>query len=199
MSATSPNVLVSVNNLNDNAPTFVDLSSSVEVTNGQTNVFDISTTDADGDDITLAKAGTDSSAFTISDSGNLSFTSAPDFANPTDNDGDNVYKLNITASDGSFTTTSDEIIITVLEVNNPPVINDLQTSYSHSENTIEMATFSVSDPENNTLTVGVSGDDSSGFIVEDNSILKYVGGVNFENPTDSDANNVYNIQVFADV
>ena len=61
-----------------------------------------------------------------------------------------------------------------------------------------MATFSVSDPENNTLTVGVSGDDSTGFIVEDNSILKYVGGVNFENPTDSDGNNVYNIQVFAD-
>ncbi len=198
LSATSPNVLVSINNLNDNAPTFVDLSTSVEVTNGQTNVFDISTNDADGDDVTLSKAGTDSSVFTISDSGSLSFTSAPDFANPTDSDGDNVYKLNIVASDGSFTTNSDEISITVLEVNNPPVINDLQTSYSHSENTIEMATFSVSDPENNTLTVGVSGDDSTGFIVEDNSILKYVGGVNFENPTDSDGNNVYNIQVFAD-
>jgi len=198
LSATSPNVLVSINNLNDNAPTFVDLSTSVEVTNGQTNVFDITTTDADGDDVTLSKAGTDSSVFTISDSGSLSFSSAPDFANPTDSDGDNVYKLNIVASDGSFTTSSDEISITVLEVNNPPVINDLQTSYSHSENTIEMATFSVSDPENNTLTVGVTGDDSSGFIVEDNSILKYVGGVNFENPTDTDANNVYNIQVFAD-
>ncbi len=198
LSATSPNVLVSINNLNDNAPTFVDLSTSVEVTNGQTNVFDITTNDADGDDVTLSKAGTDSSVFTISDSGSLSFTSAPDFANPADSDGDNVYKLNIVASDGSFTTSSDEISITVLEVNNPPVINDLQTSYSHSENTIEMATFSVSDPENNTLTVGVSGDDSTGFIVEDNSILKYVGGVNFENPTDSDANNVYTIQVFAD-
>ena len=198
LSATSPNVLVSINNLNDNAPTFVDLSTSVEVTNGQTNVFDITTNDADGDDVTLSKAGTDSSVFTISDSGSLSFTSAPDFANPADSDGDNVYKLNIVASDGSFTTSSDEISITVLEVNNPPVINDLQTSYSHSENTIEMATFSVSDPENNTLTVGVSGDDSTGFIVEDNSILKYVGGVNFENPTDSDGNNVYNIQVFAD-
>ena len=198
LSATSPNVLVSINNLNDNAPTFVDLSTSVEVTNGQTNVFDITTTDADGDDVTLSKAGTDSSAFAISNSGSLSFSSAPDFANPTDSDGDNVYKLNIVAADGSFTTSSDEISITVLEVNNPPVITDLQTSYSHSENTIEMATFSVSDPENNTLTVGVSGDDSTGFIVEDNSILKYVGGVNFENPTDSDVNNVYNIQVFAD-
>ena len=198
LSATSPNVLVTVSNLNDNAPTFVDLSTSIEVTNGQSNVFDIETTDADGDDVTLSKAGTDSSIFSISDSGSLSFISAPDFANPTDSDGDNVYKLNIVVSDGSFTTSSDEISITVLEVNNPPVINDLQTSYSHSENTIEMASFSVSDPENNTITVGVSGDDSSGFIVEDNSILKYVGGVNFENPTDYDANNVYNIQVFAD-
>ena len=56
MSATSPNVLVSINNLNDNAPTFVDLSTSVEVTNGQTNVFDISTNDADGDDVTLSKS-----------------------------------------------------------------------------------------------------------------------------------------------
>ena len=198
LSATSPNVLVTINNLNDNAPTFVDLSTSVEVTNGQTNVFDIATVDADGDDVTLSKTGTDSSVFSISDSGNLSFTSAPDFANPTDSDGDNVYKLNIVASDGAFSTSSDEISITVLEVNNPPVINDLQTSYSHSENTVEMATFSVSDPENNSLSVGVSGDDSSGFIVENNSVLKYVGGVNFENPTDSDANNVYNIQVFAD-
>ena len=198
LSAISPEFTLTITNLNDNAPIFINLDSNIEVTNGQTNVFDIETTDADGDDVTLSKDGTDSSLFSISDSGNLSFISAPDFANPTDGDGDNVYKLNIVASDGSFTTSSDEISITVLEVNNPPLISDLQTSYSHSENTEEMATFSVSDPENNTVTVGVSGDDSDGFIVEENSILKYVGGVNFENPTDSDANNVYNIKVFAD-
>ncbi len=197
LSATSPNVLVSINNLNDNAPIFVDLSTSVEVTNGQTNVFDITTTDADGDDVTLTKAGTDSSAFTISDSGSLSFSSAPDFANPTDSDGDNVYKLNIVASDGSFTTSSDEISITVLEVNNPPVINDLQTSYTLDENIAEIATFSVTDPENNQLTVGVSGDDSTGFSVVSN-LLYFEGGLNYESPSDTDTNNIYTVTVFAD-
>ena len=190
-------ISVEVNNLNDNAPTFVDLLTSVEVTNGQTNVFDISTTDADGDDITLSKAGTDSSVFSISDSGNLSFTSAPDFGNPNDNDGDNIYKLRIVASDGSFTTNSDEISITVLEVNDPPVINDLQTSYSLQENTPEIASFTVTDPENSQLTIGVSGADSSGFSVV-NNLLYFEGGLNYENPTDSNNDNIYNITVFAD-
>jgi subtilisin family serine protease len=197
LSATSPEFTVTITNINDNAPTFVDLSTNIEVTNGQSNVVDISTTDADGDDVTLSKSGTDSSLFSISDSGNLSFTSAPDFANPVDNNGDNVYKLNISASDGSFTTTSDEISITVLEVNNPPVISDLQTSYTLDENIAEIATFSVTDPESNQLTIGVSGDDSAGFSVVSN-LLYFEGGLNYESPSDSDADNVYTITVFAD-
>ena len=196
LTATSPNILISVNNLNDNAPVFVNLATSVEVTNGQTNVFDISTSDADGDDVNLGKIGTDAALFSVLDN-SLSFISAPDFSNPLDNDGDNVYKISITAEDGSFTTTSEEISITVLEVNDPPVISGLETSYSINENVEDIATFSVSDPENNSITVGVSGDDSTNFIVEDN-ILKYSGGANFENPTDSNTDNVYELIVFAD-
>ncbi len=195
--ATSPEFSLSITNLNDNAPIFNDLLTAVDVTNGQTNVFDISTTDADGDDVSLSKAGEDSSLFTISDSGNLSFTNAPDFANPGDNNGDNVYKLTIVASDGSFTTNSDEVSITVLEVNDPPVISDLQTSYSLDENISDIATFSVTDPENNQLEIGVSGEDSEGFSVVSN-LLFYEGGLNFENPTDANADNSYLITIYAD-
>jgi hypothetical protein len=197
LTATSPEFILTITNLNDNAPTFVDLSTNIEVTNGQSNVLDISTTDADGDDVSLSKVGTDSSLFSISDTGNLSFISAPDFANPSDSNADNIYKLNISASDGSFTTTSDEISITVLEVNNPPVINDLQTSYALDENIAEIATFSVTDPESNQLTIGVSGDDSAGFSVVSN-LLYFEGGLNYESPSDSNADNVYTVTVFAD-
>ena len=197
LSATSPEFTLTITNLNDNAPTFVDLATNIEVTNGQSNVVDISTIDADGDDVTLSKSGIDSSLFTISDSGNLSFASAPDFANPGDSNGDNIYKLNVSVSDGSFTTTSDEISITVLEVNNPPVISDLQTSYTLDENIAEIATFSVTDPESNQLTIGVSGDDSAGFSVVSN-LLYFEGGLNYESPSDSDGDNVYTITVFAD-
>ena len=188
-------------NTNDNAPLFVDLSTEIEVTNGQTNVTDVTTTDADGDDISLTVIGTDGALFDISDSGNLSFKSAPDFSNPGDSDGDNAYKINISATDGSYTTESEEITISVSEVNNPPNINDLLSSYSHEENTEQLAVFTVTDPENNNVNVGVSGDDAFGFFVEpleNNWVLKYEGGINFENPTDSDSNNVYSITIFAD-
>jgi len=197
LTSSSPEFILTITNLNDNAPTFVDLATNIEVTNGQSNVLEISTTDADGDDVSLSKGGTDSSLFSISDSGNLSFTTAPDFANPSDSNGDNVYKLNISASDGSFTTTSDELSITVLEVNNPPVISDLQTSYTLDENIAEIATFTVTDPESNQLTIGVSGDDSAGFSVVSN-LLYFEGGLNYESPLDSDADNVYTVTVFAD-
>ena len=193
----SPEFSVIILNINDNNPAFVDLQENVEVTNGQVNVFDIVATDADGDDISLSVTGVDASAFTISDSDTLSFVTAPDFANPSDVNGDNVYMIVLEATDGERVTASNQIEITVLEVNNPPVISDLQTSYSLDENVAEIATFTVTDPENNQLTIGVSGDDSTGFSVVSN-LLYFDGGLNYEDPTDSDTNNVYIVTVFAD-
>ena len=193
----SPEFRVIILNINDNNPVFVDLQESIEVTNGQVNVFDIVATDADGDDISLSVTGVDASAFIISDSDTLSFASAPDFANPSDENGDNVYLIVLEATDGERITPSNQIEITVLEVNNPPVISDLLTSYTLDENTAEIATFTVTDPESNQLTIGVSGDDSAGFSVVSN-LLYYEGGLNYESPSDSDADNVYTITVFAD-
>ena len=101
------------------------------------------------------------------------------------------------ATDGERITSSNQIEITVLEVNNPPVISDLLTSYTLDENIAEIATFSVTDPESNQLTIGVSGDDSVGFSVVSN-LLYFEGGLNYESPSDSDADNVYTVTVFAD-
>ena len=193
----SPEFRVVILNINDNNPVFVDLQENIDVTNGQTNVFDIVVTDADGDDITLSVTGVDSSAFSISESDTLYFVTAPDFANPSDVNGDNVYMIVLEATDGERITSTNQIEITVLEVNDPPVISDLQTSYLLQENIGEIATFTVTDPENNDLTLGVSGDDSTGFSIVSN-LLYYEGGLDFENPSDADKNNIYNITVFAD-
>ena len=193
----SPEFTVIILNINDNNPVFVDLQESIEVTNGQVNVFDIVATDADGDDISLSVTGVDASAFIISDSDTLAFATAPDFANPSDQNGDNVYMIVLEATDGERITSSNQIEITVLEVNNPPVISDLLTSYTLDENIAEIATFTVTDPESNQLTIGVSGDDSAGFSVVSN-LLFFEGGLNYESPLDSDADNVYTVTVFAD-
>lgn len=197
LTSTSPDFSVTILNINDNDPVFIDLSESVEVTNGQINVFDVTTNDADGDEVSLTVLGTDGALFEITNTNTLSFIVAPDYSNPADEDGDNIYKINLRASDGERDLISNEISITVLEVNNPPVISGLESSYTLDENIEDIASFTVSDPENNTLTVGVSGDDATNFVVVEN-VLKYSGGANFENPTDSNADNVYELIVFAD-
>ena len=100
-------------------------------------VYDITVTDADGDEVSLITGGTDGSLFTISDAG-MSFTNAPDYSNPLDSDADNVYKLIVTASDGLNSTNSSEISVTVLEVNNPPQISDLPSSITLDETSIDV-------------------------------------------------------------
>ena len=60
-------------------------------------------TDADGDTVTYSlTGGDDQAAFSIDgDSGVLSFNMAADYENPTDTGADNLYEVEITATDGS--------------------------------------------------------------------------------------------------
>ena len=59
-------------------------------------------TDADGDPLTYSLSGTDAALFTIDPAtGVVSFIDAPDFEDPGDAGGDNVYNITVTASDGA--------------------------------------------------------------------------------------------------
>jgi hypothetical protein len=64
---------------------------SVSVSENTTLVLDVSATDPDGDTLSFALAGEDAALFGISEDGQLSFDTAPDFEVPSDSDGDNVY------------------------------------------------------------------------------------------------------------
>ena len=58
-------------------------------------------TDADGDDLSYSLSGTDAALFTIDPAtGAVRFIASPDFENPGDAGGDNVYDITVTASDG---------------------------------------------------------------------------------------------------
>ena len=80
---------------------------SVSVSESTTLVLDVSATDPDGDTLSFALAGEDAALFGISEDGQLSFDTAPDFEVPSDSDGDNVYSLTVTASDGTVDTSLD--------------------------------------------------------------------------------------------
>ena len=92
------------------------------------NTIEVATfqaTDAEGNIITYSINGADADLLSISPAtGLLEFKSAPDFENPLDDNQDNIYSLNIVASDYELSS-SLGIIITVTDVVevSPPSIN----------------------------------------------------------------------------
>ena len=67
-------------------------------------------------DLEWSKAGgADAGQFTLSSGGELTFTTAPDYENPDDADGDNVYAVTVQVSDGTHTDTED-VVVTVQNV-----------------------------------------------------------------------------------
>jgi RHS repeat-associated protein len=93
-------------------------AASVQVTEGNTAVTTVVATDIDfGTTLSYSiSGGADAAKFSINSStGVLSFVSAPDYGNPTDDDSDNVYEVEVSASDGSLTDTQD-ISVAVLDL-----------------------------------------------------------------------------------
>ena len=77
--------------------------------------------------------------------------------------------------------------------NNPPVINNTNTNISVQENQTSAFTISASDPNGDTLTYSLSGDDSSLLSVSTQGVVTFNTAPDFENPSDADTNNVYKI------
>ena len=80
--------------------------------------------DDDGDTVSYAlTGGADRAAFAIdTDSGVLTFTTAPDFENPVDADTDNIYDVTVTATSGAnerALTATQDITVTVTDVDEP--------------------------------------------------------------------------------
>ena len=99
------NVTVNVTNLNDNTPVITS-SATYSAEENQTAIGTVIATDADGDDVTFTVSG---SELTITQSGTLTFVTAPDYETKT------TYTATVTASDG---TNSIDLLITVNITNN---------------------------------------------------------------------------------
>ncbi len=80
--------------------------------------------DPDGDPVTFSiTGGVDAALFSIDPmTGALTFNAPPDFENPTDAGLNNVYDVQVTASDGNGGTDVQAIAVTVTDVNEAPTI-----------------------------------------------------------------------------
>ncbi len=191
----SLNVEITVTNVNE----FGAITGPAAVSyaeNGTTAVATYSATDPDGDGVTWNVAGMDATRFGISETGELSFNSSPDFEDPRDANNDNVYEVTVTASDGNLSATLD-VEITVTNVNETASITG-PAAVSYAENsTTTVTTYSATDPENDGVTWGVAGTDAARFSINTMGELSFNSSQDYEDPRDANKDNIYEVVVTA--
>ena len=128
--------------------------------------------DPEGEDVTLEPRGTDGRHFRFQ-GGQLHFNAQPDFEDPWDAGGDNVYNMTVVADDKNRTTSLD-VTVTVTDVNEPPKFPSSDTRIrSVSENTAAGQNVGypvrANDPENDELAYSLGGTDARHFSIETNT------------------------------
>jgi hypothetical protein len=201
-------IAVTVTNVNDNPPVISSngggATASVSISENGTAVTTVTSTDADaGASRTFSlSGGADMGRFTINAStGVLAFLSGPDFENPTDAGGNNVYDVQVRVSDGVFTDTQD-IAVTVTNQNEAPVITSNGGGTTASvfviENGTAVTTVTSTDQDTGATQSFsiIGGADAARFSINASTgVLTFVAPPNFEAPTDAGGNNVYDVRV----
>ena len=198
--------------------TFTRQSVTPEITSAATFTVDEGTTavatltaedqDSAAADLEWSKAGgADAGQFTLSSGGELTFTTAPDYENPGDADGDNVYEVTVQVSDGDHTDTEDlsvtvgNVIELATEVSGPSTVR-------YAENgATRVATYTASsEADRDGIVWQLGGDDAEHFSIDapagvlrfhidpdaGNSFPKLP---DFEAAVDKDDDNVYEVIV----
>ncbi|MCF8080764.1 MAG: hypothetical protein K9K88_15910, partial [Desulfobacterales bacterium] len=99
--------------------------------------------------------GADAGRFSIdANTGVLTFNSAPDFEAPADADANNIYEVQVTASDGNGGSDTQTISVAVTNVNDAPTATHMNTPETYAEGTsLDLTDIVVADVDNANLTV----------------------------------------------
>ena len=150
---TSQEVNINITDVNE-APIFTT-SSTFNANENQSSVDTVSASDPEGANISYSLSGTDASALAISDSGVLTFKTAPNYESK------NSYSITANAADGTNTTTQD-ITIIINDINDPPVVSDSSLTFNMYPETSKSLTLSASDEDGDTLTYSIEANGTYG-------------------------------------
>ena len=133
-----------------------------------------------------------------STTGAVTFKSSPNYEAPGDAGGNNVYDVNVTASDGTNSTTK-AVAISVTNVNEAPTVTSAATASFAENGTGTVYTAAATDPDaGTTLTYSISGADAALFNINATTgVVTFKSSPNYEAPGDAGGNNVYDISVTA--
>ena len=149
-----------------------------------------SATDPEGANITWSLGGIDKGFFAISDSGVLSFADDPDFDIKGDRNRDNIYEVTVQATeeddgDADALTGTLDVIVTLSNFDEPPVISGPQSVTDYPENspstTVVGRRYMAEDPEGAGVTWSdLSGNDATDFELSNDGDLRFKRSPNFE-------------------
>jgi subtilisin family serine protease len=173
------NINIAINPVND--PPSIEIASTIQVAENQTDVTTVSVSDVDGDELTLTLGGTDADSFNLSNENKLSFKELPDYENKIS------YSIRLILTDGIVTVDKD-LIINVLDVDEAPVFTSSDI-FNADENQTAIDTVLASDPEGSSITFELSGIDANSMSISSSGVLTFNSAPNYE------LKNTYSIDV----
>ena len=197
--SSTKDVAITVTNVNE-APTVTSAATASFAENATGTVYAVAATDPDaGAALTYSISGADASLFNINaTTGVVTFKSSPNYEAPGDAGANNVYDVNVTASDGSLSSTK-AVAITVTNVNEAPTITSGAAASFAENGSGTVYTASATDPDAGaTLTYSISGADAALFDINATTgAVTFKSSPNYEAPGDTGGNNVYDVNVTA--
>ena len=185
-------ITITVNDVNE--PLVINTSGStsfrldeVVADNADLSLETYQATDPEGETITWSLSGADAGDFSISQSGELSFASAPNYESPADSGRNNVYNVTVRAAAGGHTATLN-VTVTVDDVEEAPVISGPDEVTFDENSTAAVATYAISDPEGTQVNISISDTDNFTFT---NNVLR------FKSPPDYESSSSWNVSIFA--
>jgi serralysin len=195
-------ILVTVTPVNDNSPVFTS-PRDLTLPENTSTVMTVTATDADrpAQAVTFSiVGGFDHPQFSITSGGALTFNTPPNFENPADHNGDNIYVVIVQASDGAGRISQELIVVRITPVNDngPAIISP--DAVNVAENTTAVMTVRAFDadlpPQPLTFSI-VGGVDQSRFNITPGGALAFNSPPDFETPTDVNGDNTYVVIVQA--
>ena len=176
------NATVSIDVLPVNDTPSIDIASTIQVYENQTNVTTVSVSDVDEDELTLTLTDDlDGASFNLSESNVLTFIEAPDYETKTS------YQITLSLTDSIETVTKD-VTIEILDLNDGGPIFISNSTFSVDENTKVIGQVTAEDPEGDTVIYSISGSDI---------IIAQSGAISFIESPDFETKNVYTATVTA--
>ena len=197
-------VTITVTNVNER-PEFPSTEtgqrSVVENTGANQNVgVAVAAEDPERDSLTYTLGGPDASSFNFN-TGTGQILTKDDL----DSDTKPTYSVIVSVRDskdaeGTADTAADDTIsvtITVTDINEPPVVTGTTTTKYAENGTGAVETYIATDPESAQILWSLSGTDEDDFTISQSGDLEFGSTPDYEAPTDSEPNNIYQVTVQA--